>query len=308
MSLRFAVRRLYSTYNTGLPPALTIPDLLRKYQQHVPITMITAHDYITAKWAQDANIDIILIGDSLNMTALGQSSTTSLTMSQMQHHLKSVTNSEGSSLFICDMPQGSYEVSMRDALDNAYKLIKSSPKVASLKLECGPVEKDVHSHKVVEALCSRGIPIMGHIGLTPQRAHAMGGFKVQSNTEKDAYQLLDTAKNLEKVGCWSLLLECVPERIGEWLSNQVSIPIIGIGAGRAVDGQVLVVSDALGMLPGDPPKFVQRYAQVGDLATRALKEYAEDVRTRSFPQDQNVFKIKKDVWNALKNNDTHNSN
>lgn len=296
---RCILRRPYSTYRMDSIKKLSIPDLMMKYQSNTPMVMLTAHDFITATWAQQAAADLILVGDSLAMTTLGFSSTTSLTVDEMIYHLKSVSRAKGNSVIVCDMPFGSYETSVQDALSNAYKLMKSAENLSSVKIECGI--GDEYSMKVIKEICQRGIPVMGHIGLTPQRMHSLGGFKVQSKTSKEALELLKCAQSLEKAGCWSLVLECIPEKIAEWITQNINIPAIGIGAGRNVSGQVLVVSDMLGMLPGGVPKFAKKYGSLMESAQQSIEQYINEVKTKQFPSEEHVFKVKREVLESLKN-------
>lgn len=253
---RYVTQRLYSSQGlpkqTQPPKQYSILDIRKKYLTGKPLSMCTAYDYITASWVNQAQCDLLLVGDSLAMTSLGYESTTELSLDEFKYHVKAVCrNRDGPSLIVSDMPHGSYEVSEEDALRNAFSIMKLSPRVTSLKLEVGPT--DSYTMNLVTQLCSRGVPIMGHIGLTPQRASSLGGFKVQGNKSVDeAVEIYKTAKRLQQAGCWSMVIEAVPHKIASFITSKLSIPTIGIGAGNGTSGQVLVVADMLGLQCGSP--------------------------------------------------------
>lgn len=301
-------KQLYSTQSNSMK-ACTIYDIHKKYTEKIPLSMCTAHDYITANWAQTANCDMILVGDSLAMTTLGYSSTTDLPIEEFKYHVKSVCRSNGSALVVVDMPFGSFESSIEYAISNAIDLMKISHKIASLKIEVGPHSKDSYTIGLVKHLCSRGFPIVGHIGLTPQKFHSLGGYKVQGNkTLQDAKEVCETAQMLQDAGCWALLLECVPYKISEHITSRLSIPTIGIGAGCGTSGQVLVISDLLGMKSGFLPKFVKQYTCLQEESIQALRKYNDDVRNGYFPnQKLHAFKIKDELWKALAEEENQNT-
>ncbi|AGO10654.1 AaceriABR186Wp [[Ashbya] aceris (nom. inval.)] len=291
---KMALRRMYSIHSSSKQK--TIPDLFKKYHAKEPISMITAYDYITATWAQAAQADIVLIGDSLAMSTLGHVSTVDLGLEEFQYHVRAACRAPGSSFIIADMPYGSFERSVEQGVDTAISLMKASHKVGAVKLEVGPEEND-YCLELAAELCRRGIPVMGHVGLTPQRMHALGGYKVQG--AKDLGQALAAyrrAKDLQAVGCFSILIECIPAKIASVITEKLSIPTIGIGAGPQTSGQVLVQSDLLGMLPGKPPKFVQKYADFHGDAIRSLSAYIGDVREGAFPKTgQHTFTVSDDL-------------
>ncbi|CCC68276.1 hypothetical protein NCAS_0B01920 [Naumovozyma castellii] len=297
--LRAYPYRPYSSQpSPDLKRPITIPDIHSKYAKGVPITMCTAYDYITATWAQRAHSDMILVGDSLAMTSLGYPSTTTISLQEFQYHVKSVCRSQGTSLIVADMPFGSFEKSIPYAIGNAIDMMKLDENVTSVKLEVGLHTKDHYTPQLIKELSARGIPVMGHIGLTPQRAHSLGGFKVQANKDmNDVKELLETAKLLQSVGCWSMVLECVPHKVATWIQSQLRIPVIGIGAGNGTAGQVLVVSDLLGMLGTSVPKFVKQYESLEEKAVKAIEDYRTGVAEKTFPENSiHTFKIKEEQW------------
>ncbi|UCS23613.1 uncharacterized protein HLK63_M06171 [Nakaseomyces glabratus] len=293
--------RYYSVHSDTAGATKTILDLQRKYVERKPLTMCTAYDFITASWVQKADTDILLIGDSMGMTSLGYDSTSSLTLDEFKYHVKSVCRAEGPSFIVSDMPFGSFETSISQGIQTAIDLMRSSSKVKSMKIESGSCHSDHHTYKLIGELCSRGIPVMGHIGLTPQRQHSLGGFKVQANKSvQEIHDLLASAKKLEELGCWGIVLECIPQRVAGFITKALSIPTIGIGAGNQTSGQVLVVSDLLGFLDSTPPKFVKEYDNLGQRAIDSIKAYNSDVTTKAFPETgKHNFKIKEDIWNQF---------
>lgn len=288
----------YSSHAINQVKTNTIHEIYSKYAKGMPITMCTAYDYITANWVHEANCDMILVGDSLSMTSLGYDSTTDLPFEEFKFHVRSVCRAQGPAMIVADMPFGSFETSLEQGLSNSIDMMKLSSKVTSLKFEVGPHTKDRYTMNLVREVCSRGIPVVGHVGLTPQKVHALGGYKVQGNkTTDEIKELCETAKMLQEAGCWSLVLECVPHKVARYITSQLAIPTIGIGAGSGTSGQVLVISDALGMQQANVPKFVKQYAQLNTSSVEALKSYATDVREREFPdQIAHTFKIKEELW------------
>lgn len=257
------------------------------------LVMLTAYDYSTAKLQDEAGVDGILIGDSLGNVILGYEDTLSVTMEDMIHHSRAVARGASHALIVCDMPFLSYEVSVEDAVRNAGRLLKEG-RANAVKLEGG--------RKVcpqVRAIVAAGIPVMGHLGLTPQSVNAFGGFKVQGKTEKSARALLDNARALEEAGAFAIVLECVPAALAELVTSRISIPTIGIGAGAACDGQILVYQDMLGMTSGFSPKFARRFAEVGDVMRKGFSDYIEAVGAGTFPADSETFHAGDDVIKKL---------
>jgi 3-methyl-2-oxobutanoate hydroxymethyltransferase len=249
------------------------------------ITMLTAYDYPTALLEDRAGIDIILVGDSVGMTVLGYENTLPVTMDEMIHHTKAVTRGAKYALIIGDMPFMSYHISESDAILNAGRFMKEGGADA-VKLEGGASVKDI-----VRALVKAGIPVMGHIGLTPQTISMLGGFKVQGKDAQAAQKIIDDALSLEDAGAFSVLLEAVPAPISKRITERLNVPTIGIGAGVHCDGQVLVVHDILGLFDRFTPKFAKRYVNLSELMLNAFESYRGEVLTGTFPTDQHSFHI-----------------
>ena len=268
----------------------TFAEMKRKNEK---ITVLTAYDYSMARLLDEAGTDCLLVGDSLGMTMLGYEDTLSVTMEDMIHHTKAVKRGTKSAMVVADMPFLSYHITDEEAVRNAGRLIKEAGAHA-VKLEGG---NNVKSR--IEAIIAAQIPVMGHLGLTPQSVNVFGGFKVQGKSESQAKQLIEDAKMLEKIGCFSIVLECVPEKLAKIISEQLTIPTIGIGAGSGCDGQVLVIQDMLGMYTDMLPKFVKRYAVLKDDITLAVKQYNHEVKTGVFPEEKHTFKIDEEVLNKL---------
>ncbi|MBX6394855.1 MAG: 3-methyl-2-oxobutanoate hydroxymethyltransferase [Alicyclobacillaceae bacterium] len=248
-----------------------------------PLVMVTAYDYPTARAAEQAGVDAVLVGDSLGMAVLGYSSTVPVTMEDMLHHSRAVRRGIERTLMVVDMPFLSYQVSVEEAVRNAGRLVQEGGADA-VKLEGGwPVIDRV------QAIVRSGIPVMGHLGLTPQSVHQLGGYKVQGKTPDAAARIVEDAKRLEEAGCFSLVLECVPEGLAARVAQSVSIPVIGIGAGARCDGQVLVIHDLLGWSYRKPPKFVKSYANFAQAAAGAIAQYADDVRHGRFPAAEHTY-------------------
>ncbi|MDW7670080.1 MAG: 3-methyl-2-oxobutanoate hydroxymethyltransferase [Bacillota bacterium] len=263
--------------------AVTIPQLQQMKREGIKISMTTAYDYPTACFVEKAGIEIILVGDSLAMTVLGLDSTVPVTVDEMIHHIKPVVKGAPHPLIVGDMPFGSYHISPEDAVANAIRLMKEGG-CDTIKLEGG-----TQMAGVVKRIVAAGIPVMGHIGLTPQTVSKLGGFKVQGKGEAAAKELLQDALDLEAAGAWSLIIEAVPENVAKLITEKVSIPTIGIGGGRYCDGQVLVFHDMFGLFEKFLPKFVKQYAQLGDLILEGLAAFKEDVRQNRFPEEKHVF-------------------
>jgi len=247
------------------------------------ISMTTAYDYPTAYFVDKAGIEIILVGDSLAMTVLGHDSTVPVTMDEMLHHIRPVVKGAPNPLIVGDMPFGSYNVSKEQAITNANRLMKEGG-CDVIKLEGG---KEVA--EIVKAIVDAGIPVMGHIGLTPQTVSKLGGFKVQGKSAEAAQSLLEDAISLEKAGAWGLIIECVPDEVGKLITQKVSIPTIGIGGGRFCDGQVLVFHDMFGLFEKFLPKFVKQYANLGGEIVKGLEQFKAEVKEGKFPEDVHVF-------------------
>jgi 3-methyl-2-oxobutanoate hydroxymethyltransferase len=257
------------------------------------LTMLTAYDYSMAKLIDETGINGILVGDSLGMVCLGYPDTLSVTMEDMIHHTKAVARGAKNSLVVGDMPFMSYQTSVYDAVVNAGRLVKEG-NAQAVKLEGG-----AEVAEQVKAIVRSSIPVMGHIGLTPQSVNAFGGFKVQGKSEEAARRLIEEAKILEEAGAFSIVLECVPARLAELITSKVSIPTIGIGAGKGCDGQILVYQDMLGMFSDLRPKFVKQYTNAGDYMKEAFRAYIEEVQHGIFPSEEHEFKIGEEVLEKL---------
>lgn len=257
------------------------------------ITMLTAYDYSMAKIMDNSDINGILVGDSVGMVCLGYEDTISVTMEDMIHHTKAVARGAQNALVVADMPFMSYQTSVYDAVFNAGRLMKEG-RAQAIKLEGG-----VDMCDRIEAITKASIPVMAHIGLTPQSVNSLGGFKVQGKSEEAAKELIEAAKAVEKAGAFAVVLECVPAKLAEIVSKEISIPTIGIGAGANCDGQILVYQDMLGMFSDFTPKFVKKYADLGAIMTEAFKGYIEEVSTGVFPAPEHGFKISEEVISKL---------
>lgn len=253
------------------------------------LSMLTAYDYSTAKLIDQSGVNSILIGDSLGNVILGYDNTLSVTMEDMIHHSSAVARGAKNALIVADMPFMSYQVSVEDAIKNAGRLIKEGHAEA-VKLEGG-----IDFIPQIKAIVKSSIPVMGHLGLTPQSINAFGGFKVQGKTLEQAKQLIESAKALEKAGVFAIVLECVPEQLAKIITDTINIPTIGIGAGKYCDGQVLVYQDMLDMYMDFSPKFVKQYAHIGEIMLDAFKKYDNDVKSISFPSKENVYDIDEDI-------------
>ena len=257
------------------------------------LTMLTAYDYSTAKLMDETGINGILVGDSLGNVILGYEDTISVTMEDMIHHGAAVARGTKNALVVIDMPFMSYQTSVYDALVNAGRLMKEG-RAGAVKLEGG---KNVCPQ--IEAITKAGIPVMGHLGLTPQAINAFGGFKVQGKTQEAAEQLLEDALAVEKAGAFALVLECVPRKLADIITEKLTIPTIGIGAGNGCDGQILVYQDLLGMFSDFTPKFVKKYANVGEIMKDAFSAYIEDVKQGAFPEKKHEYDIADEVIEKL---------
>lgn len=283
-----------STGPSSNPPGkVTTATLRQKHERREPITMVTAYDFPTARIADEAGLDAILVGDSLAMVVLGHADTLSVTMDEMLHHARAVRRGASRALLIGDMPFMSYQADEAEALRNAGRFLKEAG-MEAVKLEGGRTVAPA-VRKIVRA----GIPVQGHLGLTPQSVNALGGWKVQGRTAAAARLLLEDALALEDAGCFSLVLESVPDRVAALITDRLSIPTIGIGAGAGTSGQVLVLHDMLGLFDRFTPRFVKRYAEMGQAARAALTAFRTDVETGAFPEAQHSYTIDDDEWRAF---------
>jgi 3-methyl-2-oxobutanoate hydroxymethyltransferase len=267
---------------------VTVLDLKRHRRTGRAVTVMTAYDYPTALLVDRAGVDVVLVGDSLAMVALGHTSTTSLTMNEMVHHCRAVARGSTRALRVGDMPFGSYQVSADDAVRNAVRLVAEGG-MEAVKLEGGADVAET-ARRIVRA----GIPVMGHVGLTPQSQSALGGYRVQARTAAEAAHLLRDVQALEDAGCFSVVLECVPARVAQVVTERVGVLTIGIGAGVHTGGQVLVLNDMLGLFDRFVPRFCKQYAQLGHAVGAALAHYNADVHARAFPAPEHSYPMKPD--------------
>jgi 3-methyl-2-oxobutanoate hydroxymethyltransferase len=266
---------------------ITVPELRARKAflgSGAPIAMVTAYDYTMARLVDEAGVDMVLVGDSLGMIVQGLANTIPVTLDEIAYHARAVARGLGRAHLVGDMPFMSYQVSAIQAVESAGKLMKEGM-VESVKLE-GGAEIAEHVHRVVRA----GIPVVGHVGLTPQSVHALGGFKVQGRGEEDAERIVRDARVLEQAGAFCIVLEAIPPDVAERVTAEVTVPTIGIGAGPACDGQVLVCTDLLGMSRGHRPKFAKRYAELGDAIVGAVRSYVDEVRSGAFPSAEHSYK------------------
>jgi 3-methyl-2-oxobutanoate hydroxymethyltransferase len=272
---------------------VTTATLKEKKAKQEKISMLTSYDYAMAGLVDQAGLDMILVGDSLGMVVLGYENTLSVTMDDMIHHTRTVVRGTKNTMVVGDMPFMSYHVSVKESVRNAGRFIQEGGAQA-VKLEGGVERVDV-----VKAILDAQIPVMGHIGLTPQSVNQFGGFKVQGKDLDTARKLIEDAKALDKAGVFSIVLECVPAALAKKVTEEVSVPTIGIGAGPHCDGQVLVVNDMLGMYSGHIPKFVKKYADLQPVIIDALKAYKKEVEDGSFPGPEHCFTISDEVMDKL---------
>ncbi len=264
---------------------ITVPALLqRKSDSHSKkIVCLTAYDYPTSRLADDAGVDVLLVGDSLGMVVLGYDSTLPVTLDEMIHHTRAVRRGTKHALVVADMPFGTYHADVAEALRNAVRLVKEAG------AEAVKVEGGERRLELIARLTEAEIPVMGHVGLTPQSVNALGGYRVQGKTADAAEQLLRDAHAVEAAGAFAVVLEAVPRELAAQITRELRIPAIGIGAGPDCDGQILVVHDMLGLTFNAPPKFVRQYANVGELVSSAVRAYCEDVRAGTFPSDAESY-------------------
>ena len=257
------------------------------------ITMLTAYDYSTAKLVDECGVNTILVGDSLGMVMLGYEDTISVTMEDMIHHTAAVTRGAKNALVVGDMPFMSYQTSVYDAVVNAGRLMKEG-RCQAVKLEGG-----ASVCPQIKAITEASIPVVAHIGLTPQSVNAFGGFKVQGKSEADARRLIEEAKAVEAAGAFAIVLECIPAKLAKLITESVSIPTIGSGAGADCDGQVLVYQDMLALFSDFKPKFVKHFANAGEVMKQGFTEYIKEVKEGTFPAAEHTFKIADDIINKL---------
>ncbi|MGE5380868.1 MAG: 3-methyl-2-oxobutanoate hydroxymethyltransferase [Methylocystaceae bacterium] len=257
------------------------------------ITMLTAYDFSTAALVDEAGTDMILVGDSLGNVILGYDTTLPVTMDDMIHHAKAVTRAAKNCMVVGDMPFLSYHISIAEAVRNAGRFLQEAG-CQAIKLEGG-----AERVPVIKAIIDAAIPVMGHIGLTPQSVNQMGGFKVQGKDLDTAQRMLNDAHALEEAGCFAIVLECVPAALAQRISEEISIPTIGIGAGPGCDGQVLVINDMLGMYPKMSPKFVKKYVDLHPLITEAIRSYNQEVEAGTFPGPEHCFGINEELLQKL---------
>ena len=273
---------------------VTILEVQQAKEENRKLVMVTAYDYPIGLLAAEAEVDIVLVGDSLGMVVMGLEGTVAVTMEHMIHHIKAVVRGCKGPLIIGDMPFMSYNTSVREAIHNAGRLMKEGG-CDAVKLEGG-----VDFAATIEAIVKAGIPVQGHIGLTPQTASALGGFKMQGRDASAAKQIIDDAKALQNAGVFSIILEAVPSPLGKLVAEAVNVPVIGIGAGPDVDGQVLVTHDMIGLFEKFVPKFVKQYTQIRPIILEALAEYKKEVRQVTFPGPEHSFKMPDEALEQLK--------
>ncbi len=273
---------------------IIITDLQNKKRDAKKITMLTAYDYPTARLVDEAGIDAILVGDSLGMVVLGYDSTVPVTMDEMIHHAKAARRGVKYGFLVGDMPFGSYQVSREEAIRNAGRFMKEAG-CDAVKLEGGDEVLDA-----TIAITNAGIPVLGHLGLTPQTISKLGGFKIQGKTAEAARSILDQALKLERAGCFAIVLECVPDKVGKMITEKLKIPTISCGAGPYCDGQVLVTNDMIGLFDRFVPKFVKQYIKLSPLILDAFKKYREEVEKGIFPDEEHSFTIKEEELKKLR--------
>jgi len=264
-------------------PKVTMPALAEMKREGKPISALTAYDYATARLVDEAGIELVLVGDSLAMVVMGYENTLSVTVDEMLHHTRAVRRAVRRALLVADMPFGSYHGSIAEAIGNAIRFVKEAGAEA-VKIEGPRVE-------LVRALTEAEIPVIGHLGLTPQSVHRMGGYRVQARSAETARQLQEDAHALAEAGAGAVVLEGIPREAAEAITAELEIPTIGIGAGPGCDGQILVFHDMVGLTFAPPAKFVRRYADAGALIRSAVQQYREDVEHRAFPSDQESYHL-----------------
>ena len=275
--------------DAGSPIKVTVPSLLEKKLLRQPITAVTAYDYASARLVDEAGLDVVLVGDSLAMVMQGHENTLSITMDEMLLYTRGVRRAVKRALLVADMPFGSYQIDEREGVANAVRFVKEAG-AEVVKLEGGRKRS-----RLVRRMVDAEVPVMGHLGLTPQSVNRMGGYKVQGKTMEAIDELRTDALALEDAGCFALVLEGVPRELARIVTEELQIPTIGIGAGPDCDGQILVLHDMLTMTFSPPAKFVRRYADVAAVIRDALKEYRQDVEARTFPSDAESYHLSREV-------------
>ena len=275
------------TAYAGVPKNITISTLLDLKRKGVKIAMLTAYDYPTARLAEEAGVDVVLVGDSVGMTKLGYESTLPVTIDEMLHHTKAVKRGLSRALLVADMPYLSYEIDLKEAVRNAGRLLKEGGAHA-VKVEGG-----MEVASTIKEFLKINVPVFGHLGLTPQAVNRLGGYKVQGRSPEAAEKILTEARILEGAGCCAVVLECVPADLAQEITKRLQIPTIGIGAGPHCDGQVLVSDDMLGLTESGPTKFVKRYADIRAQSLKAMSDYCREVREGSFPGPEHSFTSQK---------------
>lgn len=275
---------------------ITVNTIKKYKRESKPITSLTAYDYSTAKFVDNAGIDMILVGDSLAMVMLGHETTHAVTVDEMIHHTKAVTRAAKRSLVVADMPFMSYQTDLTTALTNAGRFIKEAG-AGAVKIEGG----SKRIVETVECCVESGIPVVAHLGFTPQFLHTLGGYVVQGKTLETAEKMLLQAKNLQEAGAFALVLEMVPEEAAKYITENLDIPTIGIGAGRYCSGQILVIDDILGRYADFTPKFAKKYSNLAEIITEAVSNYRDDVVSRTFPSEDHIFELKEEEKERLKN-------
>jgi 3-methyl-2-oxobutanoate hydroxymethyltransferase len=271
---------------------VSVDDIISMKQRKEKVSVLTAYDYSTALICDKAGVDVLLVGDSAGMVMLGYSNTTPVNMEEMLLFCKAVSRATKRAMIIADMPFGSYQSNVSEAIKNAIQFIKAG--CDAVKLEGG-----IETVETIKAIVNAGIPVMGHIGLKPQTCALWEGYKLQGKTKDSALKIISDAKSLEKAGVFSMVMELVVSEVTELVSQNVSVPIIGIGSGSSCDGQVLVVHDMLGIYEDIKPKFVKRYAEFSKLILDAISQYTTDVKFNKFPEEQNVFHMSSKEFNEL---------
>ena len=274
-------------------PKVTAASLAEKKLKREPITALTAYDYASARLVDEAGIDVVLVGDSLAQVMLGYENTLPVTMEEMLHHVRAVRRGVKRALLVADMPYASYHIDSHEALRNAARFVKEAGAEA-VKIEGGEKRSEL-----VRRLIDAEIPVMGHIGLTPQSVHTMGGYKVQGKTLRAIEELMRDAVALDDAGVFSIVLEGIPREVAAMITAEVEAPTIGIGAGPECDGQILVLHDILGLSFASPAKFVRRYANLGEMISKAVNDYRADVSSGGYPSDAESYHLSRDTQAAL---------
>lgn len=267
----------------------TVATIMKQKSAHDRITMLTAYDYSTAKLIDESGVEMILVGDSLGMVMLGYEDTLSVTMEDMIHHTAAVSRGAKNAMVVADMPFMSYQTSIYDAVVNAGRLMKEG-RANAVKLEGG---KEFAPH--IKAITDASIPVVAHIGMTPQSVNMFGGFRVQGKSREAAAKIIADARAIEEAGACAVVMECVPDRLAEYITGILKIPTIGIGAGKGCDGQVLVYQDMLGMYSDLTPKFAKKFGDIGAAMKNAFKAYIEETKSGTFPAEEHTFKMADDI-------------